>query len=147
MSSTILLSRKSIITRSGAGQMIASQAKFLHDRGYDVGVCCAKFGRGSAGEFDGIRRWSIARPFNALLSSRLRERIYTRRVARLRGNGLLIDHGESIADADIAYIHNYLSPKFADRMPGYVSNERLPWRGPGTRTTLIANSAMVRDAV
>ena len=104
MSSTILLSRKSIITRSGAGQMIASQAKFLRGRGYDVGVCCAKFGRGSVEEFDGVRRWSIPRPFNALLSSRLRERIYTSRVAQLRGDGLLIDHGESIADADIAYI-------------------------------------------
>jgi UDP-glucose:(heptosyl)LPS alpha-1,3-glucosyltransferase len=147
VSSTILLSRKTIITRSGAGQMIASQARFLKDRGYDVSVCCAKFGRGSAGEFDGIRHWSIPRPINALLSSRSRERIYESRVARMRGDGLLIDHGESIADADIAYVHNYLAPAYASRMPGYVSNERLPWRGRGTRTTFIANSEMVRDAV
>jgi UDP-glucose:(heptosyl)LPS alpha-1,3-glucosyltransferase len=147
VSSTILLSRKTIITRSGAGQMIASQAKFLRDRGYDVGVCCAKFGRGSAGEFDGIRHWSIPRPINALLSSRSRERIYVSRVARLRGDGLLIDHGESIVDADIAYVHNYLAPAYASRMPDYISNERLPWRGHGTRTTLIANSEMVREAV
>ena len=147
MPSTILLSRKTIITRSGAGQMIASQAKFLLDKGYDVRVCCAKFGRGSAGEFDGIRHWSIPRPINAMLSSGSRERIYASRVARLRGDGLLIDHGESIADANIAYVHNYLAPAYASRMPGYISNERLPWRGREIRTTLIANSEMVREAV
>lgn len=147
MPSSILLSRKTIITRSGAGQMIASQAKFLRDKGYDVGVCCAKFGRGSAGEFAGIPHWSIPRPFNALLSSRSRERIYASRVDRMRRDGLLVDHGESIVDADIAYVHNYLSPEFAARIPGYVSNERLPWRDAGSRTVLVANSDMVRRAV
>ena len=147
MPSAILLSRKTIITRSGAGQMMASQAKFLRDKGYDVGVCCAKFGRGAAGEFEGIRRWSIPRPFNAVLSSHFRERVYESRVGRMRGDGLLIDHGESIADADIAYVHNYLAPACASRMPGYVTNERLPWRGDATRPLLIANSALVRDAL
>lgn len=147
MPPSILLSRKTIITRGGAGQMMASQARFLKDEGYDVKVCCAKFGRGAADAFAGIRCWSIPRPLNALLPSRSRERIYESRVARMRGDGMLIDHGESISDADIAYIHNYLSPVFASRIPGYVSNERLPWRGPGTGTILIANSHIVRSAL
>jgi UDP-glucose:(heptosyl)LPS alpha-1,3-glucosyltransferase len=144
---SVLLSRKTIITRGGAGQMMASQARFLKDRGYDVTVCCAKFGRGASKAFAGIRCSSLPRPLNALLPSDPRERIYESRVARLRDKGLLIDHGESIAVADIAYVHNYLSPDLASRIPGYVSNERLPWRGSGTGTILIANSNMVREAL
>jgi glycosyltransferase involved in cell wall biosynthesis len=127
--------------------MIASQARFLRNEGYDVNVCCAKFGRGATVEFAGIRRWSIPRPLNALLPSPSRERIYISRVGRMRGDGLLIDHGESIADADIGYVHNYLAPDFASRMTDYFSNDRLPWRGPDTRTRLIANSRLVRRAL
>lgn len=144
---SILLSRKTIITRSGAGQMIASQARFLQQAGYAVRVCCAKFGRGAVEDLAGVRTRSIPRPLYALLPSRTRERIYESMVARMRGNGLLLDHGESIADADIAYVHNYLAPDLASRLPGYIANERLPWRGPETRTLLIANSHMVRRAL
>ena len=147
MPRSVLLSRKTINTRSGAGQMIVSQARFLRERGYDVSLCCAKFGRGATGELRGIRRWSIPRPLNALLPSGPRERIYESRVIHMRGDGLLIDHGESIAAADIAYVHNYLAPEFAARMPDYFQNERLPWRGADVRTTLIANSRLVRRAL
>ena len=147
MSGSILLSRRTINNRSGAGQMIVSQAKFLLDRGYDVGVCCSKFSHNSIAELAGIRRWSMPKLVNSVLPPGAREHIYRSRVRRMRGQGLLIDHGESIVDADIAYVHNYLAPEYAARMIGYVSNERLPWRGPDTRTQLVANSMLVRKAL
>ena len=127
--------------------MIISQALFLRDQGYNVSVCCAKFKHDSVDRLPGIRRWSMPKPLNAMLPSGARERIYRSRVGRMRGEGLLIDHGESIVDADIAYVHNYLSPEFASQMIGYVSNERLPWRGPATRTRLVANSRLVQSAL
>ena len=147
VASSVLLSRKTILTRGGAGQIMASQAQFLQRSGYDVSVCCAKFGHGASEAFSGVRSWCIPRPLNALLPAELRLRLYESRVPQLRAGGLLIDHGESIADADIAYIHNFLSPVYARRMPGYVANERLPWRGSGPGTVLVANSVMVSEAL
>jgi UDP-glucose:(heptosyl)LPS alpha-1,3-glucosyltransferase len=149
VSLSVLLSRKNINIQSGAGQMIVSQARCLDDLGYNVSVCCAKFGRGAVAELQGISHRSLPRPLRLLLTSRMRERAYQARTADIRrlSNGILIDHGQTFADADIAYVHNFPAPKSRERIPSYLANEQFPWSAAAKHTTLIANSRMVQQAL
>ncbi len=129
--------------------MIVSQARCLRDRGDDVSICCAKFGRGGAEGLGDIRRRTLPKPLNLMLSSQMRDRAYQALASRTRRttNSILIDHGQSFADAEIAYVHNFLAPQFAARACGYLANERIPWTDASRDTTLIANSRMVRQAL
>lgn len=129
--------------------MIASQAGFFRQRGHAVTVSCEKLSHGSRAAFaaDTLRR--LAKPAQWLLPSSTKARIYRDRAAQFRSEsrGAIIDHGRSIDIADIGYVHNFRTAEFADRLGGFLPQQARQietWGSKDQRTTIIANSQMVR---
>jgi glycosyltransferase involved in cell wall biosynthesis len=149
MARPLLICSKSIHVRSGAGQMIVSQARYFRSQGEAVTVCCQKLGRGSPAALTGIPCQSMSKPVRLLLRSRMRDRLYLHRISRLQrsNGGLIVDHGQSIENADISYVHNFLAPQYASRIPGYLADRRFPWPTENSRSILVANSLMVQRAL
>ena len=125
MTQHIFICRRRIDVRSGAGQMIASQARFLSKNGFGVTVSCEKLGVGARSALAGCSVKNLPRISRWLLSAKKRKQRYDDRVTQFRSShrGIVIDHGETVADADISYVHNFLAPKYADQAMQYVTDQ------------------------
>lgn len=129
--------------------MIVSQAKYFLDQGHAVTVCCQKLSRGGHAALSGVPYKSMSKPARLLLTTGMRNRLYVERVSRLRrsNGGLLVDHGQFFADADMSYVHNFLAPQYSSRIPGYLTDQNFPRSIKRGETVLVANSHMVRQAL
>ena len=129
--------------------MIASQARYLSKKGHKVTVSCEKLGVDARSAFAGcsiscqpkIARW--------LLPVSIRRKLYDNRVEHFKTvhRGIVIDHGETVADADISYVHNFLVPEHSGQATQYVTDqggERDYWTTISAATTIVANSQMVK---
>jgi len=129
--------------------MIVGQAKYFLDQGYAVTVCCQKLSRGGHSALSGVPNQSMSKPTRMVLTAGMRNRLYVERVSRLRRSkgGLLVDHGQFFADADMSYVHNFLASQYSSRIPGYLTEKNFPGSIQRGETLLVANSHMVRQAL
>ena len=149
MTLQIFICRRHIDVRSGAGQMIASQARFLTRKDFTVTVSCEKLGVGAGSAFAGCSLMHMPKISRLLLPARIRKQRYDVRVKHFRAGrrGIVIDHCETVADADISYVHNFLAPEHTVQATKYVTDqggERDYWTAITAATTIIANSQMVK---
>ena len=149
MTSHVFICRRRIDVLSGAGQMIASQARFLSEKGFTVTVSCEKLGVGARSAIAGCSLKYMPKISRWLHPAKSRKKRYDDRIDLFRAShgGIVIDHGETVADADISYVHNFLAPEFSGQVKQYVTDqggERDYWTAISAATTIIANSKMVK---
>jgi glycosyltransferase involved in cell wall biosynthesis len=130
----VLLYRRRLSLRSGAGPLIAIQARELTARGCTVDVLC----RRGAFEFT-LRSGVRARRFSE------------RRAALLESNALLVDHEMELPDADIVFSHNLMTRanRFLQRadLDEAASLEARFFEQLRGDALVVANSRLVRDAL
>jgi glycosyltransferase involved in cell wall biosynthesis len=134
----VLLYRRSLDARSGAGQLIAMQAKGLAARGARVTIGAL---RGTVRFWlrTGLRarHFSLERA-NALAATRDRA-------------GMVIDHGTCLPHADLTFVHNLYTEahRFVPR-PDWIpaiEEERVYFANLASTTTIVANSELVKAAL
>ena len=128
--------RRSLSYTSGAGQLIAMQARALRAAGIETTVACQ---RGA------WRYW---------LQARLRaQRLSAAAVESLRGTAstLVIDHGMELPQAQFVFSHNLMSEarRFLERpeMEIEAARERRFFTALNDDAVVVANSRLVRDAI
>ncbi len=149
MTLPVFICRKNINIRSGAGRMIASQARFFGQRNHAVTVSCEKLGRGGRDALAVVSLQCMSKPARLLLPAVLRDQLYKKRAAQFRSTtgGAIIDHGQSIGTAAISYVHNFMAPEFAGRLGGYLPHQDRQikfWGRIPEHATIVANSQIVR---
>ena len=148
----LYISRDTLNVRSGAGQMIASQARFFSRRQYAVTVCCNKLSRGTRRAFGDVTVQHRARLSRVLISRARRINSFAGSIRNLcaRHPGILIDHEPFLESADISYVHNFLAPEYAGRMEAYMPRQndlaRL-WEKTPVQHLIVANSKMVKQGL
>lgn len=152
MKPPVYIGRNTLNIRSGAGQMIASQARFLSRLDYEVTVCCDKLSRGSLDAFGDVKvvRRSMFWRLLASTSRRQRAMADSMRDLRTANRGILIDHEPCIASADISYVHNFLAPEHATRIDAYMTRQQdlaSIWENTPARHLIVANSTMVKQGL
>ena len=115
-------------------------------------VSCEKLGRGAREALAGCNVKYLSRIQRSLLPAVVRSRITARRVSdfRRKSDGIIIDHGQTINDAELSYVHNFLAPEFASRVPGYLAEQAQNgkyWDNISDSSTIIANSEMVKQGL
>lgn len=150
MTRPILICRRHIDVRSGAGQMIASQARFFLQQGHPVTVSCEKLGKGAHEALAGCNVQRLSRLSRSILPIALRRHIYERRISNFqkKGGGIVIDHGQTIRGAKLNYIHNFLTSEHARRLPEYLSGQDLTfWANCSADRIIVANSGMIKQGL
>ena len=132
----VLLYRRSLDAASGAGQLVAAQARALQSAGAAVSVACRR-GRVKFFLRTGLwpRRWPMARAAAPDSAGRWR----------------VIDHSCEVPAADVVFVHNLHSEanRFlarADLAP-VVEREESFFRALSDSTPVVANSRLVADAL
>jgi len=149
---SIYIGRRGLNIRSGAGQMIASQARFFSRRDYAVTVCCNSLSRGSLDPFGHVKVIRSSRLWRLLVSRSRRRQAMVESIRELRAidRGILIDHEPCIASAEISYVHNFLAPEHANRIDGYMTRQQdlaSVWENAPARNLIITNSGMVKQGL
>lgn len=148
----LYIGRDTLNVRSGAGQMIASQARFFSRRRYAVTVCCNKLSRGTHSAFADVTVQHRSRLTRVLTSRARRKNSFAGSIRNLCAThpGILIDHEPYLEFADISYVHNFLAPEYAGRMDEYMPRQndlaRLWEKTPG-RHLIVANSKLVKQGL
>ena len=131
---TVLLYRRSLDFTSGAGQLMWMQLRALRGAGERAVIGC---------ERGALRFWA---------RSGTRARRMPLAAAReRRGDGLLVDHGLSIPDADLVFVHNLATEAIRhvprDDWRPLVAAESAFFRDLRADVPLVANSALVKNAL
>jgi glycosyltransferase involved in cell wall biosynthesis len=148
----IYISRKGLNIRSGAGQMIASQADYFTNQNYDVTVCCNSLSRGSLKAFGAVKVIQPSKFWRLFASRASCQGAMANAIHNLRAadNGIVIDHEPCIESADISYVHNFLAPEHASRIDGYMDDQHglaQLWARVPEWHSIIANSIMVKQGL
>jgi glycosyltransferase involved in cell wall biosynthesis len=132
----VLLYRRSLDVRSGAGQLMLMQAEGLKRAGAHVRIACE---RGAARFF--LRTGWVARQMTAARAATLRS----------QRNYVVVDHGACLAHADVTFVHNLYSEaqRFSSRAEwvGEVARERAFYASLAGSTPIVANSELVKAAL
>jgi len=152
MKQPLYISRDTLNVRSGAGQMIASQARFFSRRQYAVTVCCNKLSRGTRSAFGDVTVQHRSRLSRVLIPRARRMHSFAGSIRNLCAThpGILIDHEPFLESADISYVHNFLAPEYADCMEAYMPRQndlaRL-WEKTRGQHLIVANSKLVKQGL
>jgi len=128
--------RRSLSFTSGAGQLIAMQARALRAAGVTTDIVCQ---RGA------WRYW--------LRSGLYAHRVSAEAVARLGASreAIVIDHGMEITAAQVVFVHNLMAEArlYLDRpdIEEAAAREREFFAALNRDATVVANSSLVRDAM
>ena len=140
----VLLYRPSLSITSGAGQLIAMQARGLAAQGARVAV---------AAQSGTLRFWLRTRIRARRLSiARADERAAAgaRATAPERAE-IIVDHGTCLAHAHIVFVHNLYTEaqRFVERAAWAeeIARERALFAGLAADTPIVANSALVKNAL
>lgn len=148
----LYIGRGTLNFRSGAGQMIASQARFFSQRQYAVTVCCNKLSRGTRSAFGDVTVQHQSWLTRVLTPRARRKNSFAGAIRDFCAThpGILIDHEPYLESADISYVHNFLAPEYADRMEAYMPRQddlaQLWEKTPGQHLT-VANSKLVKQGL
>lgn len=129
-----LLCRPSLDLRSGAGQLLHAQLLGLEAAGIPAAIACE---RGALKFWLRARRWPRRQSGAA--------------IERLRADGwLIVDHGMTLPDAEIVYVHNLVS-EMQRHVPrgdtAAVERERAFFERLDAATLVVANSDLVKRAI
>jgi glycosyltransferase involved in cell wall biosynthesis len=131
---TVLLYRPSLDYTSGAGQLMRMQLRALVDAGERAELAC---------ERGALKFW---------LRSGTRARRVSRQAMLARRDGrIVVDHGLCLPAADIVFVHNLATEAarygVGSATPAKVAEERGFFRELSAATVLVANSALVKNAL
>lgn len=132
---TVVLYRPSLDARSGAGQLLEMQRRALRAAGVPAIVAC---------ERGALRFW--------LRTGVRARRCSLRDLERLRADGAaLIDHGMSVSNAELAFVHNLASEVARHSSQGVsaaaLERERQFFGSLHADTVVVANSHLVAAAL
>jgi glycosyltransferase involved in cell wall biosynthesis len=131
----VLLYRRSLDVRSGAGQLMLMQAEGLKRAGARVKIACE---RGAARFF--LRTGWVARPMSTARAGALQRR-----------DCVVVDHGACLAQADVTFVHNLYTEaqRFISRPEwvGEIARERAFFASLVGDTPIVANSKLVKAAL
>jgi glycosyltransferase involved in cell wall biosynthesis len=132
----VLLYRRSLDVRSGAGQLILMQAAGLKRAGAGVRIACE---RGAARFF--LRTGWVVRPMRAARAEALRH----------PRDCVVVDHGACLTQADVTFVHNLYTEaqQFSSRAEwvGEVAREHAFFASLADNTPIVANSKLVKAAL
>jgi glycosyltransferase involved in cell wall biosynthesis len=131
----VLLYRRSLDLRSGAGQLLHAQLLGLEAAGIPVAIACE---RGALKFWWRTRRWPRRSTAAAIPS--------------LQKDGwLVVDHGMSVPTAEIVYVHNLANEaqRYVSRgdRSAYAGREHAFFARLDAATLVVANSQLVRKAL